>query len=100
MTLFPPLLVGGSSPPHQGRRSPVISQRRKTCSLRLRISTALWILIISRVLLGFGIGFANQSIPLYLLVMAPSKYKSLNIGFQLFITVGILIANQACMLLE
>nr|GMC48809.1 sugar carrier protein C [Ipomoea batatas] len=27
---------------------------------------ALWILIISRVLLGFGIGFANQSIPLYL----------------------------------
>nr|GLL46554.1 sugar transport protein 1-like [Ipomoea trifida] len=56
---------------------------------------ALWILIISRVLLGFGIGFANQSIPFYLLVMAPSKYKSLNIGFQLFITVGILIANQA-----
>nr|GMD11448.1 sugar carrier protein C-like [Ipomoea batatas] len=57
---------------------------------------ALWMLIVGRVLLGLGIGFANQSVPLYLSEMAPSKYRgALNIGFQLFITVGILIANVA-----
>ncbi|XP_074269979.1 sugar transport protein 1-like [Silene latifolia] len=51
-------------------------------------------LIIGRILLGFGIGFANQSVPLYLSEMAPYRYRgALNIGFQLSITVGILIAN-------
>ncbi|KAG6584034.1 Sugar carrier protein C, partial [Cucurbita argyrosperma subsp. sororia] len=51
-------------------------------------------LILGRILLGFGIGFANQSVPLYLSEMAPYKYRgALNIGFQLSITVGILIAN-------
>ncbi|GAB4831093.1 Transcription factor stp1 [Ancistrocladus abbreviatus] len=51
-------------------------------------------LIIGRILLGFGVGFANQSVPLYLSEMAPYKYRgSLNIGFQLSITIGILVAN-------
>ncbi|KMT04487.1 hypothetical protein BVRB_8g181530 [Beta vulgaris subsp. vulgaris] len=51
-------------------------------------------LIVGRILLGFGVGFANQSVPLYLSEMAPYKYRgSLNIGFQLSITIGILIAN-------
>ncbi|CAK9327396.1 unnamed protein product [Citrullus colocynthis] len=55
---------------------------------------AVWMLILGRILLGFGIGFANQSVPLYLSEMAPYKYRgALNIGFQLSITVGILIAN-------
>ncbi|KAJ6292455.1 hypothetical protein OIU78_024598 [Salix suchowensis] len=55
---------------------------------------AIWMLILGRILLGFGIGFANQSVPLYLSEMAPYKYRgALNIGFQLSITVGILIAN-------
>ncbi|GAA0160189.1 secondary carrier transporter [Lithospermum erythrorhizon] len=55
---------------------------------------AVWMLIVGRILLGFGIGFANQSVPLYLSEMAPYKYRgSLNIGFQLSITVGILVAN-------
>ncbi|KAL2467236.1 Sugar transport protein 1 [Abeliophyllum distichum] len=54
----------------------------------------VWMLIVGRILLGFGIGFANQSVPLYLSEMAPYKYRgSLNIGFQLSITVGILVAN-------
>ncbi|CAN0852692.1 Sugar carrier protein C [Linum grandiflorum] len=49
---------------------------------------------LGRILLGFGIGFANQSVPLYLSEMAPYKYRgALNIGFQLSITIGILIAN-------
>ncbi|XAR53678.1 hypothetical protein NMG60_11022323 [Bertholletia excelsa] len=55
---------------------------------------AVWMLIVGRILLGFGIGFANQSVPLYLSEMAPYKYRgALNIGFQLSITVGILVAN-------
>ncbi|KAI4304323.1 hypothetical protein MLD38_039853 [Melastoma candidum] len=55
---------------------------------------AVWMLIVGRLLLGFGIGFANQSVPLYLSEMAPYKYRgALNIGFQLSITIGILIAS-------
>ncbi|KAK8266632.1 hypothetical protein V6Z12_D12G259200 [Gossypium hirsutum] len=51
-------------------------------------------LIIGRVLLGFGIGFANQSVPIYLSEIAPFKYRgAMNIMFQLSITIGILIAN-------
>ncbi|KAG6420672.1 hypothetical protein SASPL_117209 [Salvia splendens] len=55
---------------------------------------AVWMLIVGRIFLGFGIGFANQSVPLYLSEMAPYKYRgALNIGFQLSITIGILAAN-------
>ncbi|KAF3778791.1 Sugar carrier protein C [Nymphaea thermarum] len=51
-------------------------------------------LIIGRILLGIGVGFANQSVPVYLSEMAPAKLRgALNIGFQLFITIGILAAN-------
>ncbi|RZC56082.1 hypothetical protein C5167_014946 [Papaver somniferum] len=51
-------------------------------------------LIIGRMLLGIGVGFANQSVPLYLSEMAPYKYRgALNSSFQLMITVGIFAAN-------
>ncbi|KAL4308073.1 hypothetical protein GQ457_01G035160 [Hibiscus cannabinus] len=51
-------------------------------------------LIVGRLLLGFGIGFANQSVPIYLSEIAPFKYRGgLNIMFQLSITIGILVAN-------
>ncbi|CAH9141731.1 unnamed protein product, partial [Cuscuta epithymum] len=51
-------------------------------------------LILGRLLLGFGVGFANQAVPLYLSEMAPYKYRgALNIVFQLSITIGILVAN-------
>ncbi|XP_004505018.1 sugar carrier protein C-like [Cicer arietinum] len=54
----------------------------------------VWMLIVGRILLGFGIGFANQSVPIYLSEMAPYKYRgALSVGFQLSITVGILVAN-------
>ncbi|CAM8983705.1 unnamed protein product [Rhodiola kirilowii] len=57
-------------------------------------ASTVWMLIVGRILLGFGIGFANQSVPLYLSEMAPYKYRgALNIGFQLSITIGILVAN-------
>ncbi|CAN8264922.1 unnamed protein product [Cochlearia groenlandica] len=54
----------------------------------------LEMLIIGRLLLGVGVGFANQSIPIYLSEMAPAKIRgALNIGFQLSVTIGILAAN-------
>lgn len=51
-------------------------------------------LIVGRVLLGVGVGFGNQAVPLYLSEMAPANLRgALNIGFQLATTIGILIAN-------
>ncbi|TKW29985.1 hypothetical protein SEVIR_2G004300v4 [Setaria viridis] len=51
-------------------------------------------LIIGRILLGVGVGFANQSVPVYLSEMAPARLRGmLNIGFQLMITIGILAAE-------
>ncbi|KAL8226907.1 hypothetical protein R6Q57_016739 [Mikania cordata] len=55
---------------------------------------SVWMLIVGRILLGVGIGFANQSVPLYLSEVAPYKYRgACNVLFQLSITVGILVAN-------
>ncbi|KAI4364387.1 hypothetical protein MLD38_020484 [Melastoma candidum] len=54
----------------------------------------LAMLIIGRILLGFGVGFANQAVPLFLSEIAPTRIRGgLNILFQLNITVGILFAN-------
>ncbi|XP_071707580.1 hexose carrier protein HEX6 [Rutidosis leptorrhynchoides] len=54
----------------------------------------LYMLIIGRILLGVGVGFANQSVPLYLSEMAPSRYRgAFNMGFQFCVGVGVLIAN-------
>ncbi|KAM0845695.1 hypothetical protein ACQ4PT_056173 [Festuca glaucescens] len=57
-------------------------------------ATNLMMLILGRLLLGVGVGFANQSVPLYLSEMAPANLRGmLNIGFQLMTTIGILSAN-------
>ncbi|KAJ4845977.1 Sugar transport protein 14 [Turnera subulata] len=51
-------------------------------------------LLIGRILLGVGIGFSNQSVPLYLSEMAPAKIRgAVNQMFQLTTCLGILIAN-------
>ncbi|CAG7882113.1 hypothetical protein HID58_011010 [Brassica napus] len=51
-------------------------------------------LIIGRILLGFGVGFGNQAVPLFLSEIAPAQLRGgLNIVFQLMVTIGILIAN-------
>ncbi|KAM0907029.1 hypothetical protein ACQ4PT_016370 [Festuca glaucescens] len=51
-------------------------------------------LILGRVLLGVGVGFGNQSVPVYLSEMAPARMRGmLNNAFQLMITLGILAAN-------
>ncbi|KAL5538784.1 hypothetical protein UlMin_044334 [Ulmus minor] len=57
-------------------------------------ATNIEMLIVGRLLLGVGVGFTNQSVPLYLSEMAPAKIRgALNIGFQMAITIGILISN-------
>ncbi|KAF2320743.1 hypothetical protein GH714_030468 [Hevea brasiliensis] len=54
----------------------------------------LAMLIIGRLLLGFGVGSANQSVPIYLSEVAPHRYRGgLNMMFQLSITIGILVAD-------
>ncbi|XP_022771656.1 hexose carrier protein HEX6-like [Durio zibethinus] len=54
----------------------------------------VYMLIFGRILLGIGVGFANQSVPLYLSEMAPPKYRgAINNGFQFSIGIGALVAN-------
>ncbi|KAI4384715.1 hypothetical protein MLD38_002831 [Melastoma candidum] len=54
----------------------------------------IYMLILGRVLLGFGVGFANQSVPLYLSEMAPARYRgAFSNGFQLSLQIGGLTAN-------
>lgn len=51
-------------------------------------------LVIGRLILGVGVGFATQATPLYLSEMAPYNLRgALNILFQLAVTIGIFIAQ-------
>ncbi|CAL0327817.1 unnamed protein product [Lupinus luteus] len=55
----------------------------------------LAMLILGRVMLGIGIGFGNQAIPLYLSEMAPTHLRGgLNMMFQVATTFGIFTANM------
>ncbi|XP_047310140.1 sugar transport protein 8-like [Impatiens glandulifera] len=52
------------------------------------------LLIVARILFGIGVGFGNESVPLFLTEVAPIQHRgAVNILFQLFVTIGILIAN-------
>ncbi|KMT10956.1 hypothetical protein BVRB_5g112890 isoform C [Beta vulgaris subsp. vulgaris] len=54
----------------------------------------IYMLILGRLLLGVGVGFANQSVPLYLSEMAPPKYRgAFNNSFQLSVGIGFLTAT-------
>ncbi|KAI6672262.1 hypothetical protein NL676_000168 [Syzygium grande] len=51
-------------------------------------------LIFGRALLGIGVGFANQSVPLYISEMAPPHQQGFfNNGFELCLGIGVLFAN-------
>uniref|UniRef100_A0A2P2IUV1 Major facilitator superfamily (MFS) profile domain-containing protein n=2 Tax=Rhizophora mucronata TaxID=61149 RepID=A0A2P2IUV1_RHIMU len=51
-------------------------------------------LILGRILLGFGVGFTNQATPVYLSEVAPPKWRgAFNTGFQFFIGTGVVAAN-------
>lgn len=58
------------------------------------LGSQLWMLILARILFGIGVGFGNEAVPLFLSEVAPVQHRgAVNILFQLFITVGIFIAN-------
>ncbi|KAE9611254.1 hypothetical protein Lal_00011778 [Lupinus albus] len=58
------------------------------------VGNTLIVLIVGRIILGCGVGFANQAVPVFLSEIAPTRIRgALNIMFQLNITIGILIAN-------
>ncbi|KAG9159484.1 hypothetical protein Leryth_011026 [Lithospermum erythrorhizon] len=55
----------------------------------------LAMLILGRIMLGVGIGFGNQAVPLYLSEMAPTHLRGgINMLFQLATTLGIFTANM------
>uniref|UniRef100_A0A2N9FKV4 Major facilitator superfamily (MFS) profile domain-containing protein n=1 Tax=Fagus sylvatica TaxID=28930 RepID=A0A2N9FKV4_FAGSY len=55
----------------------------------------LEMLLSGRIMLGVGIGFGNQAVPLYLSEMAPTHLRGgLNMMFQLATTLGIFTANM------
>ncbi|XP_051138476.1 hexose carrier protein HEX6-like isoform X2 [Andrographis paniculata] len=57
-------------------------------------AVSIYMLIFGRVLLGVGVGFANQAVPLYLSEMAPPKFRGFfNNGFQFSVGIGALAAN-------
>ncbi|XVF88220.1 hypothetical protein PTKIN_Ptkin19aG0032400 [Pterospermum kingtungense] len=52
-------------------------------------------LLLGRIMLGVGIGFGNQAVPLYLSEMAPAHLRgALNMMFQVATTLGIFTANM------
>lgn len=54
----------------------------------------IFMLILGRILLGIGIGFGNQAVPLYLAEMSPPKIRgAVNQLFQLTTCLGILVAD-------
>ncbi|CAN6459770.1 unnamed protein product [Victoria cruziana] len=66
------------------------------CGATLNASAVnLGMLLLGRILLGVGIGFGNQAVPLYLSEMAPAHLRGgLNMMFQLATTLGIFTANM------
>ncbi|XP_022863742.1 hexose carrier protein HEX6-like [Olea europaea var. sylvestris] len=54
----------------------------------------IYMLLLGRVLLGIGLGYTNQAIPLYLSEMALSKYRgAFNTGFQICLNIGFILAT-------
>jgi sugar porter (SP) family MFS transporter len=63
-------------------------------SLCCAISPTPWLLAASRLLLGFAVGGATQTVPMYVAELAPAKIRGrLVLCFQLAIGVGIVIAT-------
>lgn len=59
------------------------------------LAVNLPMLLLGRIMLGVGIGFGNQAVPLYLSEMAPTHLRGgLNMMFQLATTLGIFTANM------
>lgn len=88
--------LAGSVTRKQGHRSTMLM-----AGLLFMVGTALGagagnleMLILGRVLLGCGLGFANQAVPLYLSEIAPPSFRGgLNMLFSVNVAVGIFSGN-------
>ncbi|KAI0511291.1 hypothetical protein KFK09_011916 [Dendrobium nobile] len=82
---------------HRGRRTSILCGGLSFIAGATLNASAqnLAMLLLGRILLGVGIGFGNQAVPLYLSEMAPAHLRGgLNMMFQLATTLGIFSANM------
>lgn len=82
---------------HHGRRASILCGGLSFIAGATLNASAqnLAMLLLGRILLGVGIGFGNQAVPLYLSEMAPAHLRgALNMMFQLATTLGIFSANM------
>jgi sugar porter (SP) family MFS transporter len=63
-------------------------------ALAAAVAPSPWLLVLGRVILGFAVGGATQTVPMYVAELAPAKHRGrLVLTFQVGIGVGILIST-------
>jgi sugar porter (SP) family MFS transporter len=63
-------------------------------TLACSVAPSAWLLVLGRVVLGFAVGGATQTVPMYVAELAPANLRGrLVLAFQLAIGVGIVIAT-------
>jgi sugar porter (SP) family MFS transporter len=63
-------------------------------TLLCSVAPSAWLLVLGRVVLGFAVGGATQTVPMYVAELAPANHRGrLVLAFQLAIGVGIVIST-------
>ena len=89
-------MVGSYTCKRYGRKATMAAGGFAFLAGTILVATAFAVpqLVVGRIVLGVGVGFATQATPLYLSELAPHHLRgSLNILFQLAVTLGILGAQ-------
>ena len=87
--------ASGQLADHFGRRAMLFAAAILFCAgaLVTAFAEAVWWLIVGRVIVGFGIGIASYTSPLYISESAPAKVRGALVSTnQLMITVGIVVS--------
>eukprot|EP00891_Asterochloris_glomerata_P006021 jgi/Astpho2/6021/Aster-03978 len=89
-------ILAGFVNKRRGRKITMVTGGAAFCigAILCAFAQDLAMLVIGRVMLGWGVGFANQAVPLYLSEIAPAHIRgTLNIMFQMATTIGIWVAQ-------